>query len=123
MASVRLRGLPTCRFLLQLRLGGLKDWILTHCWSGDHNQAFSSDERLQSRFLVHLRTNTHLDLGFHLENEACRGGFAEEQAHLPSRTHQPQYGSFRDMQDWQSVFSWQVWTGTLVICRHVEVVF
>lgn len=38
--------------------------------------------------------------------------------HFPSRTHQPQYGSFIEMQEWQSVFRWQVWTGTFVICIH-----
>lgn len=38
--------------------------------------------------------------------------------HFPSRTHQPQYGSFMATQDWQSVFRWQAWTGTLMICTH-----
>lgn len=38
--------------------------------------------------------------------------------HFPSRTHQPQYGSLVDMQDWQSVFRSQAWTGTLLICTH-----
>lgn len=35
--------------------------------------------------------------------------------HLPSRTHQPQYGSFSSTHDWQSFFWRHVCTGTLVI--------
>lgn len=35
--------------------------------------------------------------------------------HLPSRTHQPQYGSLWATQDLQSVFWWHVCTGTFVI--------
>lgn len=35
--------------------------------------------------------------------------------HLPSRTHQPQYGSFSSTHDWQSFIWRHVCTGTLVI--------
>lgn len=44
--------------------------------------------------------------------ELCR-------SHLPSRTHQPQYGSSILTHDWQSLFWRHVCTGTLVICRII----
>lgn len=47
-------SLHTCWVFLQLRFGGLKDSISTHCWLGDHSQVLSSDDRLHSCFLVHL---------------------------------------------------------------------
>lgn len=37
-------------------------------------------------------------------------------SHLPSRTHQPQYGSSILTHDWQSLFWRHVCTGTLAIC-------
>lgn len=36
-------------------------------------------------------------------------------SHLPSSTHQPQYGSLWATHDWQSCFRWQAWTGTFTI--------
>ncbi len=46
--------LPTCCVFLQLRFGGSKASIRTHCWLGDHSQVFSSVDLLHSCFLVHL---------------------------------------------------------------------
>lgn len=70
-------GPPTWSFFLQLRFGGLKDWISMHFWSGDHSQALLPDERLHSCFLVHLRVknaeenatthqSSHTEEGFQL---------------------------------------------------------
>lgn len=41
-------------------------------------------------------------------------------SHLPSRTHQPQYGSSILTHDWQSLFWRHVCTGTLAICSIIR---
>lgn len=82
-------------------------------------------QRLRKVSAVELGTNTLLcftgwiarvGVGLSLSARVCELACG---AHLPSRTHQPQYGSSILTHDWQSLFWRHVCTGSLVICSII----
>lgn len=108
---------PTCWVFLQLRFGGWKETILTHCCLGLHSQPFFSSARRQSDLLVHLFYKWPLARTIRPMAQQSAGSIKERlsgarserfsgpRAHtavyavnlshthspyLPSRTHQPQ---------------------------------